>query len=195
LIKKYEQEFVGLDHKIDSVNIIARDELSNFKSQIESINSNINNLAAIFYNSALQYQNILTGRERNLLLFLSRVLFETTGLGSIPEGLYNYNLGVNYKDIGEYELAISHYKKSLEIQPNLTNTQKENLNDKIATCQKLINDLENLLSRKTRKPKSAEGWLQYNNNLSRHTINQLVRRGIFKQDDEKEILKVSELDK
>ena len=124
-----------VSNSADSFKIVMNEEIA-------AIKKNILSLARIFNSVALRenYSNILSGREKALLFLLSWEIYANTNLPKAIEGLPAYNLAMillqNNKPIEAKQFLII----SSKLQTNLTESGKKNLAEKIAQCDRLINE-------------------------------------------------------
>lgn len=170
LIKRFKEDIDSLNHRI------------------VNIDSSINSLAKIFSKTATRYQSILSSREVAFLFILSKSLYEITGLPANSAGLYYYDLGKIFYNIGEYKIAVEYLNNSLKIETQLSKAAKDEIKGVIKKCKDGIEERKKILSREVRSAKSINEQIQINNKLSTAIINVLFDRGILNQNIADEIM-------
>ena len=67
-------------------------------------------------------------------MILSEIFYRTTNFQETNQGLFYYNLAVNFHNIKEYDLAITYFNHSLNLQPNLSQDKVQEIKSKIIQC-------------------------------------------------------------
>ena len=158
---------------------------------VTSVDSSIHGLAQIFTYAALKYQDTLSSQDQLLLFLLSEIIYETTNLHSDFEGLYYYNIGVNFINVGEYQLAIEYLTKSKKIQVNLNDSQIQNLNSKIEHCKEKIElrDKIQAVDHVVDINLGINESIEYLKKVSDSIVLELVENGVLKDSQGNDIFK------
>ena len=132
--KRSDSLFLNIKNDYSDLQNIFNNDFSLLDSNLSTINNQLKSLSDIFYKTSVKHQNILTSREQSLLMILSEIFYRTTNFQETNQGLFYYNLAVNFHNIKEYDLAITYFNHSLNLQPNLSQDKVQEIKSKIIQC-------------------------------------------------------------